>query len=202
MLLQVLLLYMSHPASTVRQQVSQLWEKVVQKRSSSGTALQHNVMRSLMSVVARYSSLNASDGVSTASSRVGKIDSDWAGMEAALLSLELVLRMLVSPASSSSLAAGSSSASAEVVPHILHSKASAGSSPPGAAPPGLASNSATRTGGSTSSGTSSCGNPSVTSLQTPSHAAAASHHMATPASPSERSPKPSPMHGQKPHHCH
>jgi hypothetical protein len=188
---------MSHPASTVRQQVSQLWEKVVQKRSSSGTALQHNVMTSLMSVVARYSSLNASDGVNAASSRSGKIDSDWAGMEAALLSLELVLRMLVSPASSSSQAAGSSATSAEVAPHMLRSKASAASSPPG-----VASNSGIRTGGSTSSGTSSCGNPSVASLQTPSHAAAALHHMATPASPSERSPKPSPMHGQAPRHCH
>jgi hypothetical protein len=188
--MQVLLLYMSHPASTVRQQVSQLWEKVVQKRSSSGTVLQHNVMQSLMSVVARYATSNSFPAGAAGMGTSTKIDNHWAAMEAALMSLELVLRMMITPLSSSP-----APAAAALAPQTSNSKVASGSSPPINLTPGLTPNSGSRSGSSTLSSISSHSIPLTHSHQTPSHSAAILQQMATPASPAERSPKPSPMQG-------
>lgn len=166
---------MSHPASTVRQQVSQLWEKIVVKRSSSGAALQHNVVQSIMSVVARYGIADAT----LAGTSSSKNEGDWAAMEAALMSLELVLRIILTPASPS---------------------VAASAAPPAISTPGLTPSSGNRTvgsgGNSASSGIGSGSIPSFQSQHTPLHTAAAAHHLATPSSPADRSPKPSPMHGR------
>ncbi len=168
---QVLLMYMSHPASTVRQQVSQLWEKIVMKHSSIGAVLQQHVMQSLMSVVARYGSVDP-----TASS--SKSEDDWAAMEAALMSLELVLRVILTPVTPNSNALAAPSASTA---------------------PALTPSTGKTVGSSINSASSAVGsgsNPSFQSLHTPLHAAAPVHQLATPSSPADRSPKPSPMQGQ------
>ena len=180
---------MSHAASTVRQQVSQLWEKVVDKRSSGGTALQHNVMRSLMSVVARYGNFSASTSGGP-SSYSGKADDDWAGIEAALMSLELVLRKILTPLPSSLSPPSSSAGVADTSkstcdPHT----------------PAIISDHVARDADSSaacSSVSSGSSNQSLQSHKTPMHPvslSAPSHHLATPSSPPERSPKPSPMQG-------
>jgi hypothetical protein len=174
---------MSHPASTVRQQVSQLWEKVVDKRSSSGTALQHNVMRSLMSVVARFSASTSSAPSS------GKTDGDWAGIEAALMSLELVLRKILTPLPTTSSPPSSSGCG-------VTSKATSDPLTPAIIAGHLARDADSSTAcSSVSSGSS---NQSLQLHKTPLHPAslsATSHQLATPSSPPERSPKPSPMQG-------
>jgi hypothetical protein len=180
---------MSHPASTVRQQVSQLWEKVVDKRSSGGTALQHNVMRSLMSVVARHGNFSASTS-SGSSSCSGKADGDWAGIEAALMSLELVLRKILTPLPATS-SPPSSSAGGGVT-----SKSTSDPLTPAIVAGHLARDADSSTAcSSVSSGSS---NQSLQLHKTPLHPAslsATSLHLATPSSPPERSPKPSPMQG-------
>jgi hypothetical protein len=174
---QVFFSYMNHSASTVRQQVSQLWEKIIVKRSSSGAALQHKVLRSLMSVVASY-------GRGTSSSK----DEDWAGMEAALMSLELVLRVILTP-STTKVASGSDF---EVAPTGNHG-------------PSVSPNRAISTPGpfttgsfasSTSSSMSTGSNPSFHMLSTPVQGASSAfvQHIGA-QSPADHSPKPSPMQG-------
>ncbi len=169
-------MYMSHPASTVRQQVSQLWEKVVVKRSSSGAVLQHSVLQSLMHVVSNYGTAESRN----AAAGGGKGEGDWAAMEAALMSLELVLRMILAPLSPADAAPAAAPASAT---------------------PALTPSTGNRTVGSgansASSGISSSHIPNFQTQHTPLPAAssALSHQFATPSSPADRSPKPSPMQG-------